>query len=388
MSQLFTPRSLLQVGSLLNRGDDPHVQPGWHIVMRTHERLGLPLHPFVAVPLLDWSETPSNLFTAAGQPVRAPFDLRTTSLVRIADGTTPLDSRLLCGRIEVAPDSRIEVNVTEPGHAGRVIARRMLPDRGGRTSWRFPVPGRAQLVLRGEGVVTALVTFRFPAGVAAAFDPGNRAVTFGLPVPGDFRWYAGGEGDGPALDRVKRGAPVALSPIDQPDGALVPADAGLDVDLVRARADAIMTAVKIAVEDPAPDPRDRLWAFQGSTLSADDDSRVTLSAPAALQTFAGDPSLARFLGFSQPVQGGFDDRTIWLVAALFGVEMRDAFGLGRIGDHLMPQGPDEIGLRDALLQRYPSLNRIRKAQEDASRVVVPILGVAVPTELDRPIRLR
>ncbi|HEV2606328.1 MAG TPA: hypothetical protein VGU24_21985 [Microvirga sp.] len=383
MSFTFTPRSLLHVGSLLQRSDNQHVRPGWHIVLRTHERLGLPLHPFVAIPLSDRLEPGGGLFTESGQPAAIPIDPRVTRVVRIADATTPHDPRVVAARITVSPRSRIQVSVTEPGRADRVIARRVLPTVEGDLSWRFPVPGRVQLVFRGEGKVTELQIYRLHENLAEFFAPDHESITFGLPVSGDHLWYSGGEGADRAMMRVEQGAPEALSPVDRPDGAYVRIGSDADVSRVKAQADVVLEAVEIAIGHPAPDPHNRVWALTGSSISANDDMRMELSAHAALQTFAGDPSLARFLGFSLPVLQGFDQDSVWLIAALFGVEMRDRFGTGVLRDHLMPQTQVQSDLRHMLLQRYPSARQVGERQEGVGRTVVPIVGVAIPTELDR-----
>ncbi|WP_404292113.1 hypothetical protein ACD578_07770 [Microvirga sp. RSM25] len=385
MSLTFTPRSLLQVGSLLTH-DDPNVADGWHIVIRTHEALGLPLHPFVALPLTSVEMTDLLLYREDGVRARLPINPADNKIVRVGDPVTLSDPRIVAIAVTVAPGSNIQVCVTEAGHPERIIAQRTLPDTSNSLICRFPISGRAQLLFLGSGLVTDIIALRFNGSIAELFSPPLEPVrTFGLPIEGDHRWYVGGEGPDRALARVEEGAPRRLSPIDRPDGTLVATAPSVDVKRVRAMADTVLKAVAVGVDHPSPDPRERRWGETGSTLLATDQSTVSLSAPAALQTFAGDPSLARFLGFSLPVRSNFDRETIWAVAALFAVEPQDALGGGtRLGDVLMPMSQDMAALRETLMEFYQPVKDVAHTLEQVNRVVVPIIGVALPAELDQP----
>jgi hypothetical protein len=371
MTALTSLESLLRISTLGTRGD-LDAGDGVHVSVSLNPALGWPLHPFVCGVLEPdvVYDVPVDFLDPRGNRVFPPFAIEDHGTVDVViHGHPDAPDEPWCW-IWVLVDGPAVVEALDTVGPGRPFARR------GEPPYSFGASAIRRLRLSGNGVVRNVMGFPAFLGVelAARFEWHR---PFGLPIF-DAPWYAGGQGEGPALDRVAAGAPSRLGPPDDPLGpgtAITPAD---EVSRVQALHPSIHPWIDTAFFGPTvPDQAILDTTTPPHSLvvpHADPVPRKTRSSTPCVQALtiqAGDPGLARYLGLATvlPVEPPRGDRPLLVVVgAFFGIHRSRRVGPWRLRDVipadtnlsqvLADQAAREFAL-DAVQEKYRSPREIR-----------------------------
>ncbi|HEY0812178.1 MAG TPA: hypothetical protein VGE11_02775, partial [Pseudonocardia sp.] len=378
--------------STLGCEGDPDVGDGVHVALSFDPVLGWPLHPFVCGVLdVDHVETVEAQFFAPDGTSLAlgGFDIAEYGQVDVLltdYGPTPGP---WCW-VKVVVEGDAVVEAIDPIGAGRPFARRST------APYSFGASAVGRLRLSGSGVVREIQGF--PVGLVQEYsealqhDPG---LSFGLPIDDDSRWYAGGQGEGPAIDRVMAGAPSRLGPPDEPTRPgtpLVPEDEKLRILNVvpsitpwldaafhgdELPADAVLTST--TPPDPAVAPD-----LDTPVLAA----TTSVACVPGLVMQSGDPGVARYLGLATilPMSPPDGERPLIVVlGAGFGIDPDARLGPWPLAAAL-PRDTAVTRLlsrfADAEISRLPDVTSAVQDRRRTPRFLTSAAGVAATP--DRP----
>ena len=373
--------SLLRVSTLGAEGD-PDVGDGVHVSVSLNPVLGWPLHPFACgiAENAEANDIAAHWFDRYGRSIEPPFEIDAEGPVTVLlHGIGAAGDPPWCWvRVLIDGDDAI-VDALDPIADGRPFARRTAEP------YSFGASAIRRLRLSGHGTVEGVI------GVSAArvverfqwFEP------FGLPID-DAAWYAGGMGEGPALDRVARAAPQRLGPPDDPEMAGVPVTAGDEVDRITGLRDQVLPWIKAAFHGSVPPDQAVLTfttpAHDRAVPHADpvpQDTHSGMPCVPALTAQAADPGLARYLGMATtlPVAPPYgDEPMIVVVGAWFAFHGARKVGPWRLRD-LIPESRLEGLLADAITADLSAL-RERLGRGREIRVLPVVAGVGATP--DRP----
>jgi hypothetical protein len=354
MPTVFAPPELLSAYSYAVDGSDPAepLQPGWHL--RIFGGLGgsFPLAPFAVFRILSNPNEPHSLHCTdqRGRPLPSTDVGQAGGVLDITPIFADTDTYRTM-RIEVVPypqGSLDEVQLLD--QQGRVLAARRKPP------FLFSAPRLAKVRTRGSAQEVQIVS-RMVAedNVLSERAPPDAADLLGLPAPGRHRWYAGVHDRGAALERVLRGAPRFLNPMDQPDGPLDPVESQAEVARVEALlgaarfGDGLEQQVLALVQDP-PEP----W-LQVEQRPLNAKQLAGIPRLGGIQLSAIDPGLARFLGFATRVDPVPNPSTgegwsALAIVGLFAVDPGLATRLPLLADWLASPHPSEPRLIELIAE--------------------------------------
>ncbi|HXP00293.1 MAG TPA: hypothetical protein VN813_07310, partial [Luteibacter sp.] len=369
MSTFFAEPSTLCAYCAADPGGD-FLAKGTHLRVLPSRMLGLPLMPFVAMPVnvLDIRE---KLFVWGDDPVpEMGADLDAAG----GEVTGYLPKPLSGGRRVIG----VEV-VFVSGGSGSVAVIDTTDDRlitrRSTAPYRVGAPCIERVRVRGRGIFTLIAYVVQPEALAHAL-LGARAYPqrFGLPLEGRYPWYVAGEGEAAAWERVAGGGPLTLTRADLPDGPFP------------------------ELSDPLAVERSRVLAFSGD-LTADakllvGDERVPPSHVVAVTTIPArvigtarqpwqrlvsnirdnllmkslDPGAGRYLG----LMAWFNElpgnaRSAWLTAGVFVCRTGADPDARRDALPLPPPDPLEGSLLRHFIDLYPELDDIARRAGEGQR---------------------
>jgi hypothetical protein len=349
MSAVKSLESLLRIGTLGSVGD-PDVGDGVHVSVSMNPILGWPLHPFVCGVLEPdvVLEVSADFFDRRGRRIATPFAIEDYGEVDVVlNGHSSAWDEPWCWIHVVLDGDDAVVDALDQVGSGRSFARRTF------APYSFGASSIRRLRLSGSGIVHHVMGF--PAVYAIEFaERFQWHRPFGLPIDGDALWYAGGQGEGPALDRVAMAAPSRLGPPDEPLGSGTPVTAGDEVARIQGLRDSVWPWIDEAFYGPeVPDQAVMTFTAPPHALvvpHADGVPQKTSSATPCVQALtiqAGDPGLARYLGLATtlPVDPPRGDRPLLVVVgAFFGIHRTRRIGRWRLRDVI----PADTHLSDVL----------------------------------------
>ena len=338
-------------------GSEPDLQPGTHL--RIYAGLGpsFPLAPFLVYGV--WANETDTTFINAtdehGRPVEFPPQLGAHHF---------LDATLQLNDFDGYKTVLVELDESTAS-----IGRAALLDQRGRTMalrtkgpWRFSAPVLHKLRVAGDGEL-AVLRRRIDPNTALELSGFTPLSVLGLPIKGEFDWYAGFQNHDEGMTRAQLGYPLRLNPMDTPFGPFH--DVGEQDEAWRVEAlhaamalnatqdkSGIDVLIERLVNDPAPpwlqkDINDLPPALSGASQFVNSRRLSTL------QMAAADPGMARYLGFADLIpelpapQGGNWDTLA--IIGLFALSPRDFVRVG-VDVTALLHGPAPSG--DTLFEQF------------------------------------
>lgn len=337
--------------------NDADLDRGTHIRVLPSVKLGLPLAPLalwrvraeLAEPEVVWRN-------GAGQLV-PHGDLDVAGGMLYADLIAPPAAELQDQVLDVAVDVRgsfdgVAALVDAAHGADREYCRRSA------RPYLVSAPRVNRLRLQGRGVAE-LVVWRLRPSLAIEQMLNARPQLMSLPLEGSRAWYAGGLGAAQAMDAVRSGAPLRLTPADRPDGpfdALTPLH---EEQRVQPHVAGIIHLLEQVLGDPNVRPAAQRLSHDAVPQGRTERHWLDLHGQNHLLTQAMDPGLARFIGLARRVGDlpGPGEPAAWITMSLFAVTRF-------LGVALVPSLHDLLGDQPPMLQRL--VERYRQHVDDAS----------------------
>lgn len=389
-SSWFAKTLMFAAHAAVSEGEDDDAPKGTHLRVFPAAEIGFPL-----APLGLWKVPAQPL-----QPLEFSWSDRNGRAVATAD-LDPVGGELFGTLKSTIPNDAslvgVEVRFTGgPGSAGQVslldrsLDPRVMSQRS-HSRWLVGAPDILRVRVRGKGVAV-LRGWTVPLEPAFERVVGSPPLaTLSAPIVGDAPWYAGGEGPQRAMERVRSGAPLRLTPPDRPDGPfdpLMPADEEARVEAFRDELDAEF-ALLVGNPGTLPGSVEQVHTWLAADLSPGKRrpwQRVKLNVRDGLLMKSIDPGAARYLGLmtrvDSPPDGldatGQPTSSAWLAAGVFACVKSDPLRL--------PE-PDafEKRLLARLIVSTPGLRRVVDRAVKGGLVprafVAPALAAPMP---DRP----
>ncbi|RUW83642.1 hypothetical protein [Mesorhizobium sp. M1E.F.Ca.ET.063.01.1.1] len=330
-SILAPPQILSALAFAVQPGRDNDLQPGTHLRIFAGLGPSFPVGPLVVRGFTVGGEPrPCSFFAqdSRGAPAGADFGqdrlLEVTLLLNEPDNFTTSSIAI--------DESTASIETAELlDHAGRVVGVR---DRG---PFEFSGPVLRKLRIRGTGrlnILQRLMPFAMAEELQA--DRGSVLTTLALPISGRFPWYLGIQKRDDGLERVKRGAPLRLNPMDRPFGSLEGLSPSDELDRVVAALgslhvendiDALIERL-VSTREPAPWAQQERMQDMGA-MPTGREQRADIGRLSTLQLAAADPGIARYLGFADRIDDLPGGR--WSTLTIFGLFAVSLAGYGERG---------------------------------------------------------
>lgn len=401
MSDLIAPPEIFSAHALaaFHPGDygfdgepDPMLAKGTHLRIFAGTSQSFPITPFAVYRTLSFASETFAL-TATGATVEGR-----TVLLEDREASVGLILPRLNGgdlvRIDLMPEGEIRrAALHDP--FGRVVQVRSA------AGWQFAAPILQRLRITGRGPLTIVPRVVNLDRLLEREVGGARDDVLGLPVrdgtdAGRHRWYMAVDDEAVAFDRVQRGSPSLLTPMDRPNGPFDPPPAA-EVDrvahLLKIDGELRIRLLKMLNGDGPPwtQEPDRFTKTAAGLAS----QTVHLPAAAMLQAACIDPGLARYFGFAghyemppDLVQADRTDRgwDTFAVLGLFALDPRLVERLALRIDQPDAAGPHRLItlLLRALQRRAPDRNvgsdlaRLIREVQSQGLVVATFVAFAAP----------
>ncbi|MBV9544523.1 MAG: hypothetical protein JOY61_09100 [Chloroflexi bacterium] len=356
---LFAWPSALRA-SAIHLAGDRWIADGIHLRVTVVGELGFPLHPFIALRLLDFQAEPVtvNWVGTDGQRLVEPFSIASAGgqargVVLGRSGALNPAEWLF---VEVSGDGDLKVEALDP------FGQRAVATRIG-SPYRLTGSSLSQLRVSGSGrinSVQALHADRVAPRVPGAVQ--NVETTFGLPLAGS-PWYASSPQPlDDAKQRLLLGRSVRFGPPDRPDGSfdLLPPDADVHLVLGHWGPERVDDWLKAGFLDPQTPPP--------ATRRTESDAHVpprsvSLNVTDGLLIMGADPRLARYLGLGtafSPAPSVLNvPFGVWVVAAQWAVQAARLPVDGPPVALLVRDGQAPPELQALLDARFPELPTVR-----------------------------
>ena len=191
-----------------------------------------------------------------------------------------------------------------------------------------------------------------------------------LPLDEPLAWYAGGEGPDRAQERVERGAPQRLTPLDQPDGSFDPIPTSDEVSRIEAQAQGLDANLRRLLRRPRhPALGAKLWRLSGRGASGPQSpwQSVDIALQNTLLMQAMDPGIARYFGLMANLDEGPEQPPSgWTAAAVFAIDPDRVLASGqRLKDIVGEPNSFEERIIQNFRRFVPGLNEVAAERLDA-----------------------
>jgi hypothetical protein len=267
---------------------DPMLAKGTHLRIFAGTGQSFPITPFVAFRIMSF-ESEAFALTATGATVDGQTVFLENGKARIGL-ILPRSSSGALVRVDLMPEGGIERAALQDPF-GRLVQMRTAP------GWQFAAPVLQRLRIAGGGPVRIVPRMVNLDTMLERQVNGARDDVLGLPAgAGLHRWYIAVDDDAAAFDRVERGAPLLLTPMDRPDGPFdLPPGAEVERVAWLLREFPVRLPKLLNGDGPpwAQEP-DRFTA----TVAASASQTAHVPAAGMLQMACVDPGVARYFGFA------------------------------------------------------------------------------------------
>lgn len=268
----FAPPDVLSLYAVAARGDGD-LPDGAHVRFVSSPSLGLPI-----APLLVW-RAPLTTVT-----VKVAAE-KTTKLADVATVPSDPDFRYVAAEA-INASGPIMISLRDPVGSKVIVKRSSSPYVVG-----APVVQRVRL--QGQAPCVSIRIYAFhPKMLDGFFEKTKPIASLPLPIAGRCDWYNNGISPKDALQRVERGAPLRLTPLDRPGGPF----SGLDPKDESTRVSALSGDLDVSLEALLRKPSAPPWEVV--TTETVDGHVATVEEMDSVHIASCDPGLARYLGFS------------------------------------------------------------------------------------------
>jgi len=338
---------------------------GTHIRLLPSPLIGFPLSPFGIwrVTVQSDDQRVTAWIDREQRPASPDLDAAGGELTALV-GAPPGPEELRDVAVEIEPAGSAKMS------AGlRRVDQRRIAQRSA-APWLLGAPSLRRIDLWGTAPALHLKVFSVSAGQAVELMlVRNPDYMLSLPLDEPLAWYAGGEGPDRAQERVERGAPQRLTPLDRPDGSFDRIPTADEVSRIEAQAQGLDANLRGLLGDPGTPPWEQSYGdYRDADLAAHKPwQSVDIALQNTLLMQAMDPGIARYFGLMANLDEGPEwPPSAWTAAAVFAIDPDRVLASGeRLKDIVGEPNPFEERIIQNFRRFVPGLNEVADKRLDA-----------------------